>query len=89
MANKPKPNPDDIELLRLERVCQALGYSPHTVKRLIREGRFLRGFRLTDRGPLVWLAKDLAAWIDKRKRSRSAPIEHRGIVKRQMASRRD
>ena len=78
---EPKAEPDMIALLRRAAVCEKLGISSWTLGRWVRAGKFPRPIFLQVGSPAKWRASDVAAWIDKRQRSRRVRPAPRGRLK--------
>jgi predicted DNA-binding transcriptional regulator AlpA len=87
MPRKHAPPPsvvDDIKLIRFTEVAEALGVSTWTLGRWIRRGEFPPPIYLTTAsGPGVFRIKDIAAFLDKRRRARRVKPKLRGALKQQ------
>lgn len=77
---QPKP-PQQAILLRKVEAAQRLGCSVWSIDRWIREGLFPKPIYLMPGSPARWLARDIDAWVDKRKLTRRPRPEVRGVVK--------
>jgi predicted DNA-binding transcriptional regulator AlpA len=84
MPRKHAPSPsvvDDIKLIRFTEVAEALGVSTWTLGRWIRRGEFPPPLYLTTAsGPGVFRIKDIASFLDKRRRARRVKPRARGMM---------
>jgi predicted DNA-binding transcriptional regulator AlpA len=60
----------DLACIKLKPLAQELDTSPWTILRWVRQKRFPAPFQMTPTGPLLWKKSDVAAHIEKCKRSR-------------------
>jgi len=60
----------DLACIKLNPLAHELDTSPWTILRWVRQKRFPAPFQMTPTGPLLWKKSDVAAHIEKCKRSR-------------------
>ena len=60
----------DLACIKLKPLAHELDTSPWTILRWVRQKRFPAPFQMTPTGPLLWKKSDVAAHIEKCKRSR-------------------
>ena len=60
------------QLLRINGVKAATGYSRPTIYRLMASNRFPRPVRLAGGGAVAWRASEIQAWIDRQPRTEPA-----------------
>jgi predicted DNA-binding transcriptional regulator AlpA len=83
VGRKPTP-PVQIALLRKNALADTLGVSTWTIDRWVKQRKFPKPIRLTDRSPAMWRVRDVEAWLMKRQVARIKPPPYQGAVRRQM-----
>jgi predicted DNA-binding transcriptional regulator AlpA len=76
---------EDITLVDLKEVAQAVGRSPATVKNWAAAGIFPKPLQATPRGKMQWRLTTIKAWLDKRQRRRYVPPTARGALLKRKA----
>jgi predicted DNA-binding transcriptional regulator AlpA len=72
---------DDIRLLSFGDVCDLLNVSAYTLNKWIRQGVFPQPIYMTPTSPRQFRYRDIANHLEKRRRSRPAKREPRGVIK--------
>lgn len=72
---------DDIRCVSFAEVCETLGVSPWTLNRWIKGGQFPSPIYLTPTSPAKFRVRDIAAFLDKRRRGRRVKQAPRGMIK--------
>lgn len=70
-GSEPSEAPALPQMISARQLCDRLAISRSTLHRLQRDGGFPQSIRLSERR-VVWIAADVAAWIDERRRTASS-----------------
>lgn len=81
--SEPKKSP--LQLVRLSELARELGVGPWTVRRWVKEGKFLAPLFINDAGAARWRVRDVDAWLEKQKRKRrKAPVPKGALVRKRL-----